>query len=317
MNGINFSDEMDIKQYDNYLENIEEEKINYHFLEKIFCEKDEKEEQTEKNSFFNDLDLYIIDERRFFLQSKKEETIPTTQYKDSTPKTKTKTGTNLIVKNDKEIFFIIKVNKKLGRLSKSSQLKTGKHNKYFQDNIIQKIKVYFIASAYDYINLHYKLYFETSGVNEKEIASKLLKKISPKIYDSIKIEENLKWFSSKLKDIFSSDISSKYKTFENNFNKKKIESLYLKNEAKMVIEILEKTVSEMYLIYCNDLKLEGFKTLKDDLPKIRKKMMESGGKDLDIQEYLKKYKETALSLKMIFSEKKPKQKKGDFNNNYN
>ena len=127
--------------------------------------------------------------------------------------------------------------------------------------------------------------------------------------------DNLKWFSSKLKDIFSSDISTKYKTIEKNFNKKNIESLYHKNEAKNVIEILEKTVSEMYFIYYNDLNLEGFKTLKDDLSKIGEKMEENGEKEPDIQEYLKKYKEIALSLDKIFSEKKPKQKKGDFNNN--
>ena len=309
----NESDEMSINQDDISFENVDEEVINSPFPDKIFYDNNEKEEYFKKNPFFDDLELDTIDERIYFIQSKKEETMPTTKYKDSDTKTKTKTGNKLIVKNDKEIFLIIKVNKKLGRLSKSSQLKTGKHNKYFQDNIIQKIKVYFIASVYDYINLLYKLYFESKGVNEKEIASKLLKKISPKVYDSIKIEDNLKWFSSKLKAIFSSDISSKYKTFENNFNKKKIESLYLKNEAKNVIEILEKTVSEMYLIYCNDLKLEveGFKTLKDDLPEIRKKMKESGEKEPDIQEYLKKYKEIALSLEKIFSEKKPKQKVGD------
>lgn len=310
---INDLNEMCIKPFD--FENPLEEINNSHYLDKSFCENDFKEEYIEKKLFYEEVDKDIIDERRYYVQSKKEETMWTTKYKDSATKTITKTGTKPIVKNDNEIFLIIKVNKKLGRLSKSSQLKTGKHNKYFQDNIIQKIKVYFIASVYDYINLLYKLYFESKGVNKKEIASKLFKKISPKIYDSIKKEDNLKWFSSKLKEIFSSDISSKYKTFENNFNKKKIESLYLKNEAKKVIEILEKTVREMYILYCNDLKLEGFKTLSDDLPEIRKKMMESGEKEPEIQEYLKKYKEIALSLENIFSEKKPKQKRGDFNNN--
>ena len=312
---INDLDEMDIKQYVISFENIEEDIIDSNILDKTFHKNDEKGEPFEKNPFFDDLDLDIIEEERFFVQVKKEEAISTTKDKDSTTKTKTKTLTKLLVKNSKEIFLIIKVNKKLGRISKSCQIKNGKHNKNAQDNIIQKIKVYFMASAHNYINLFYKNYLESRGVNEKEIASKLLKKIPPEIYNSIKREDNLKWFSFKLKDIFSSDISTKYKTIEKNFNKKNIESLYLKNEAKNVIEILEKTVSEMYFVYCNDLNLEGFKTLKDDLPKIRKKMEKSGEKEPDIQEYLKKYKEIALSLDKIFSEKKPKQKKGDFNNN--
>jgi hypothetical protein len=290
-------------------------------IDSLFQDKNANKNFVDIGLFQGIPELYdlnsIDDHKRFFIQEKNEEIAWTTKEKNSTQKTKTKTTTMPIVKNVKDFFLIIKVNKKLGRLSKNSQLKTGKHNKYVQDNIIQKIKVYFVARVYNYINLSYKIFLKSRGVNEKKIASKLFKKIPPEIYNSIKREDNLKWFSFKLKDIFSSDISPKYKTFEHNFNKKKIESLYLNNEAKNVIEILEKTVREMYLIYCNDLKFEGFKTLKDDLVKIRKKMMESGGKDLDIQEYLKKYKETALSLKMIFSEKKPKQKKGDFNNNYN
>ena len=198
---------------------------------------------------------------------------------------------------------MIKINKKLGRLSNSSKKKI-KHNKFFQDNIIQKIKVNFHEHIFNLVNQQYEDYLESK--NEK--ITKLIERISPKVYISIKIEDNLKWFSLKLRDILSSDLSYKFRKLDKNHNKRRIDALYSKNEAKNVINILEKTISEMYEIYSKNIFVNGFKTLKDDLVDLRNKMEASKEEEADIQKYLNLYENIAVKLKDIFSKKKPKQK---------
>ena len=49
------------------------------------------------------------------------------------------------------------------------------------------------------------------------------------------------------------------------------------------------------------MKIEGFKTLKDDIKELEKQMKDSE-KD-NIVEYLKKYEDTAKNLKDIFTKK--------------
>ena len=60
-------------------------------------------------------------------------------------------------KNNKKIFKIIKINKKLGRIKKNSLI-TGKHNKLSEDNIIRKIKARFHEKLRLYINIEYNKY---------------------------------------------------------------------------------------------------------------------------------------------------------------
>ena len=301
--------EISSERDDIHFENSDEE-ISLLFINKIdvripfLDNKSESEEVSQENN---------ESQSRFFFQDKKEEnksitnnicSSPITNTKTNT-KTKTKTKTEpLITKKDK-IFLITKVNKKLGRLSNSSKIKkSAKHNKFFQDNIIQKIKVNFHEHIFNLVNQQYEDYLESK--NEK--ITKLIERISPKVYVSIKIEDNLKWFSLKLRDILSSDLSYKFRKLDKNHNKRRIDALYNKNEAKNVINILEKTISEMYEIYSKNIFVNGFKTLKDDLADLRNKMEASEEEEEDIQKYLNLYENIAVRLKDIFSKKKPKQK---------
>ena len=294
---------------DIHFENSDEE-ISLLFINKIdvripfLDNKSESEEVSQENN---------ESQSRFFFQDKKEEnksitnnicSSPITNTKTNT-KTKTKTKTEpLITKKDK-IFLITKVNKKLGRLSNSSKIKkSAKHNKFFQDNIIQKIKVNFHEHIFNLVNQQYEDYLESK--NEK--ITKLIERISPKVYVSIKIEDNLKWFSLKLRDILSSDLSYKFRKLDKNHNKRRIDALYNKNEAKNVINILGKAIGEMCEIYSKNIFVNGFKTLKDDLAELRNKMEASEEEEEDIQKYLNLYENIAVRLKDIFSKKKPKQK---------
>ena len=200
--------------------------------------------------------------------------------------------------------MICKVNKKLGRIRKEKKNIKGKHNKLSQDNIIQKIKASFHEKIFNYINKEYEKFVKEKYQENTDIklAKILIKRICPTESKKIKKKDNLTWFSLKLKDLFSLELSSKYSNYEPNYNKKQIDNLYRKNEAKNVIDILEKTVREMFNNYSHDIPIDGFETLKDDLLYRKKKMDDE--KEEDIEEYLKRYKEIAQNLEQVFLDKK-------------
>ena len=205
----------------------------------------------------------------------------------------------------KLIFSITKVKKKntkKGRLDKKSKKKYYvKHSKFTQDNIIKKIKASFIEKSMNYINREYELYMNK---HQYKKIKKLIQRISPAKSREITIKKNLLWFQSKLKDVFSSKLSTKCILYEPDYNKNTIDELYKNNMAKNVIDILNKSVKEMYYIYSQDIEIDGFKTLKDDLINLREKMKNYN--EENIEEYLENYKKTAQNLEKIFIEKNRK-----------
>jgi hypothetical protein len=84
-------------------------------------------------------------------------------------------------------------------------------------------------------------------------------------------------------------------------NKKKINKLIGLNEAKNVINILNTNVEELYYKYINNVKIDGFKTLKDDMEELEVHM-ESTNQE-NVKEYLQKYEYIAKNLKSIFLQK--------------
>ena len=219
---------------------------------------------------------------------------------------------NIPTKNKKKeisrkIFDISKVNKKVGRMLKKLKRKfKASHNKNSEDNIIRKIKGRVQEIFLNYINYKYSKYMETKGISKK---IKLLQRINPEESRKISKADNMKWFSTKLKDLFSSNLSQKCSLYNSDYNKCRIEEIYKNNEAIDVINILEKDMIEMYNLYRYNVKIEGFETLEDDLKNIRKKMEEENEEEEEIEEYLLNYKNTAMRLYEIFDEKKGRKKK--------
>ncbi len=125
-----------------------------------------------------------------------------------------------------------------------------------------------------------------------------LKKINPKISRKIKKEENLKWFNSKINEILSTNISSRYFSRSPDSNKKKIERVISLNKANKIIEILNSSIELIFEKYINNEKIEGFKTLDDDIDELRTQMKKSGQES--IEEYLDKYEYVAKNMKRIF-----------------
>ena len=202
-----------------------------------------------------------------------------------------------ILPKKEKIFEIHKINKKIGRIKKNSGY-IGKHNKLSEDNVIRKIKRRFLENVRICINKEYKKYYLITKIN---INHNWLKKISPKCYGQIKKIDNIKWFNSKIYEVFSENLSLRYSSHSLDSNKKNIQRLLLSNESNSVKDILNTKVEVLFSKYIGNVKIEGFKTLKDDIKEIEKQMKES--EQEDINKYLKKYEDTAKNMKDIFDKK--------------
>ena len=198
------------------------------------------------------------------------------------------------------IFDIKKVNKNKGRRKQSHPelyKEDAVHTKFREDNVINKIKIYFINSTMSLINKKYSEYLKSKP------SKRLLQKIKPNYSKIYKKKETQEFFMKEIKEIFSEELSGRCSTFENkkNYNKIQIDTLIEKNKAKDVINLLNKRLEEMYEIYItNDKnkKIEGYH-LENDMEQIKLK----NGED-----YAKMYKETAMNLLDIINNKRKKVK---------
>ena len=137
---------------------------------------------------------------------------------------------------------------------------------------------------------------------------KVIKNISYLNYNLISKDNNLIWFNTKIKDIFSQNISCKFTNFESNHNKNLINRIYKKREEKNVINIMEKTIKDMWILYINETKDNnylGFKTLKDDINDFKK--------NGETEEFIKKYKNVSIEFEKIFNSIKTRKKKKKIN----
>ena len=251
---------------------------------------------SEKAIIENDFELNDEESKRLYgfekekTKEEQKEEIITNKDEDKTRSTskKHKTSNLELIKKNEKIFDITKYKV---------------HDKFGQDNILRKIKRAFIKSLIDYIN---KIYGEYQRRNNHKNIKKLLKRISPKTVTEIKKQNNLKWLNSTIKDILSKEISTKYKDNNGfyNYNEKQINKLYKEGKAKNVIDILEKTVRDLYNIFINkednNETLQGFETLEDNIQNLREKMKKQKEK-INIERYLYKYRKTAKNFETIFS----------------
>ena len=256
MGDYNFLDNSSSEEYYHntfnylYIDNtkfIQRKKIN----ELDFHLKDEKEENI--FDINNDFDYYI--------QNK----IGDDSDKDKTNNMSKKSEQN----NTKTIFMVQKIKKekikKKGRRnSKESSLFKSKHGKNSSDNVRKKIKRQFIKSIIKYIN---QLYIKYLPQKNKE-SKKLIYKIIPDFCNAPKKEDNNKYLSMTLRELFSSDLGNKFKNINKDYNKNNIEKLYKKNKPEEIIKLLNKTIKEAYEIYIND-EIPDF-SLYNDLKEIEK-----------------------------------------------
>ena len=214
------------------------------------------------------------------------------QNNDDDPRyfTKTKEESN---REKVKIFSIVKSQKRKNKLdiNKSKESK-NKHNKYSEDNLVTKVKTYFVNSLRDYINIKYS--------ELKKVKHKLLKKISPKFSKAYSKKENQKFLQLKVKQFVSMEISKRCRDSPNH-NEKQIEKLYQQKESNECTELLDYSLSKAYELYISST-IEEF-SLKNDLEKLK-------GKKKEKADYIEEFKKIAMNLIEILSRKgKMKNKK--------
>ena len=170
--------------------------------------------------------------------------------------------------NNKKPIFKIKKILKLGRIKKNSN-KKGKHDKFQRDNVIRRFKVFLMRNIYNYLNNS----FIINNNKDENNKANILQRISSFNSKSISKKDNIKWFNSKIKNVFSENLK-KFICFDLDYNKKVINKIIEEGKEKQTIYILNKTIKEMWFAYINDDKNNdfiGFETLKNDIIKLRKK----------------------------------------------
>lgn len=323
------SDYLNINQYCDLSQDYENNSNDCFFEET----KDEDVEIKDEDVEINDDEfkaLYFSQENKLLYEKIK---IPKEQTKTDDKKTIDKTkiskiDLSVIEKKDKinfkkkeeihenrkikkvvqKIFNIMKEKKKntkKGRMTKKLKKNyLGVHNKFSEDNIIRKIKASFLEKSMNYINKLFGNYLKKRGIKK---LYRLIQRISPEESRKIRKAENLNFLETPLKKIFSAKLSKKCSLYEPDYNKNQIEELYLQNDAKEVINTLDKPVGELYDKYCKNIKMDGFGTLEDDLKEERIKMEEK--QENNIEEYIEKYQLTAINYKQIFNGKKARSSK--------
>ena len=273
-------------------------------------QKDLALEDALEQNFFNNENFYIFDEmdlnNNFILREEEEGNYKNSIEKMFTcPSSLKECAYDNKGKNIKKIFSIVKISKinllnsnnhKKGRRKIKNVLrnelmeKDGYHSKLKEDNIIQKLKVFFIKSSMTFINKRYENFLMKRGKKK----ARFLMKIKSIYAQTIKKEKNLEFLQIKIKDLFSSELSEKCTKINKDYNRNQINKIYEKNEAKEVIEILDKKVEELLNNYINgDYKDEGL-FIEYDLKKIEE------FDEINKNNYAKKFIETAKNFSHIF-----------------
>jgi hypothetical protein len=194
----------------------------------------------------------------------------------------------------KEIIFeIMKCKKKVGRNRKDKKYnKDNQHDKFETSNVMTRVKRNVSNNSRDLLNT---LLEESENQKLKDIR---LCKIDKSIIEVCKKEKNLDLLKTKLKDLFSSKLSIKYKHFDENYNKKQIDKILKENDPKLN-EVLNKTVEDMVNIYVqknveNNM-YKYFRRIEDDKIDLLELYEDDGNEYYHIYEYVAKNLKTIIS----------------------
>lgn len=201
------------------------------------------------------------------------------------------------------IFNCSKKPRKLGR--KRKYIYGGKHNKFSNDNMTRKLKSKLFDAILKILNKSFaSSIFETSKNNLNKINNikPFFLKIKQEIIKNINVNNNLTLLNSKLKDIFSNEVSKKVTSFGINYNKSLINIIYKENKHKKVISILERTFLECLEQFRGTKNFNELKGLEEDYKNVINDLIEKGEKN----EYISKFKNFVNDFEEIYKKKKAK-----------
>ena len=224
-----------------------EAEYNNNMFEQFF--KEEKEDKEDEDSIKNILG---------FSSNKDESNVDNNDDDhDSIYFTKTNFKTEpkkkiFELKKVKKVFSIQKkekIGRKKGRLPLNHRpLNTPKHNRNSLDNIATKIKVHFVKKTLKYINKKYNEFLLQKNRKKKT----LLMNIKPNSYNKFSKKANSEFLSLYIHQLFSADLTTRIIGFPKDYNRTQIKSLFEKNEATEVINIMKSKVKKMYENYSSN-----------------------------------------------------------------
>ena len=194
--------------------------------------------------------------------------------------------------------------KKLGRKRNNCEKIDGKHNRFTDDNLIRRIKSTIINVLITYINKIIDKTYNNNFVLFSDCNKMELLKINYTQVIKSKADYNKDFLYKSLRDIFSVDITTKYKHYNHDHNKILINNLlYQKDEQKRnlftnlfnltFLECIEHIRGTKYIM---ELSLYNGVSILKDICKIK-----NFEKDKD---YTKKFKYYILNLEKIIEIKK-------------
>ena len=209
----------------------------------------------------------------------------------------TKTNMQLIkTKNrrrtKKEILFAKSLGKEKeifkNKKSEKKKIDINRHSKIVDDNIIKKIDVFYPEKVRNWLN---SSFLDENG-NFLPFSEKFLKMKNTKIYENLKREKIIKLINTKFKEIFSNNLSEKYKTKDKNINKELVKKIYEEKNQCFIEFILDLTFIQGLDIFSGEINFEDFKAL------LRAKNI----RDDKIKEFYDKFDKIDVFLKKIYSE---------------
>ena len=306
--GLNNSDETNFDNYFKY-DNISKFLPNYipNLYSKLFFIEDNNI-QTNNNEDLNNIDIF--QNKDFVIQNELDGNISSKVLNNDGIM-----GLNSnfhIEINNYQINQNSNHNNMLGRKKKNSGL-IGKHDKYAENNMTVKFKVYFINTLLEQINSEIKKINLSIKIGDQEYKVDELLDIDQKKVKNINVKEIRQFLNNNLKEVFSFDISNKYKNYPKNYNKLVIEKLYKENITNVTC-ILDKKVSKCLKYFRKDDKdmfnnkeyscLKGIEEKYEDLSNYLKN---KGHED----KYINDIKKLINDLENIYEAKTPRKTKAN------
>lgn len=190
--------------------------------------------------------------------------------------------------------------KKFGRKRKDSK-RIGKHNKYSGDNLFRKCKGVILNSLFKLIN---NIIIEEYGREHCEKNNFKLLKINQSQIINSEVEFNKAFMNKRLRNIFSEDITQRFKRYNNDHNKNLIK--YLLNEKDEQKRKLFNTIFNLTFLDClNHFRGTNYIKELDNLTKYEDicKIFEED------EDYLCSFKYYIENYEKIMDIKKPRKKK--------
>lgn len=269
----------------------------------LFSQEEEEVEEINKilenNNFIKSQEKICVEENNGLNYSNKEKS--TNFIRKKTSDSSLCIGDKSSTQKEKLIFNISKIPKRGRHYNNLLYIKKAQHKKYNKDNIINKCKRTLIKNSFSYIN---------SLLSQSNKIPKIkLKKINNSNVLKYNKQSNKNFLKMTLKELFSKEISKKYKVKRGDkysSNENIIKEL-LENGDKKIQDALNKTLYDIFLIYigeCNkDDYCEEFITMKDDIEKFKK--------NYENDQYITLYEQKVNNFKNMLpkiSEKKEREK---------